>query len=118
MGHGTFIRGLETFAVYDKATHEFVFHTPTDSGIKWWPGGLGKTSTHCILMARLVIEGKDLGPHAFIIQIRSLETHKPLPGVELGDIGPKLGCNSLDTLKGSIVNVCLQMGPSTMALCA
>ena len=28
--------------------------------------------------------------------LRSLETHAPLPGVSLGDIGPKLGFNSID----------------------
>lgn len=61
--------------------------------IKWWPGGLGKTATHVILMARLMIEGKDSGPHSFVVQIRDLETHKPLPGVEVGDIGPKMGFN-------------------------
>ena len=38
MGHGTFLRGLETVAVYDPATQEFDFHSPTDSSIKWWPG--------------------------------------------------------------------------------
>ena len=52
--------------------------------------GLGKSATHCILMARLFLHGKDYGPHPFIIQLRSLETHHPLPGVELGDIGPKV----------------------------
>jgi len=41
-------------------------------------------------MARLFLHGKDYGPHPFVIQLRSLETHQPLPGVELGDIGPKV----------------------------
>jgi hypothetical protein len=51
--------------------------------------GLGKTATHCVLMARLFLHGKDYGPHPFILQLRCLQTHRPLPGVELGDIGPK-----------------------------
>ena len=29
MGHGTFIRGLETTATYDPKAKEFVLHTPT-----------------------------------------------------------------------------------------
>jgi len=41
-------------------------------------------------MARLFLHGKDYGPHPFVIQLRDLETHQPLPGVELGDIGPKV----------------------------
>ena len=32
----------------------------------------------------------------FIVQIRDRETHEPLPGVEVGDIGSKLGYNSID----------------------
>lgn len=39
MGHGTFIRGLETTATYDPATQEFVLHSPTLTAYKWWPGG-------------------------------------------------------------------------------
>ncbi|CAN0142500.1 unnamed protein product [Ascophyllum nodosum] len=96
LGHGSNVRALETTATFDKATQEFVIHSPTLSSTKWWPGGLGKTATHCILMAQLVIEGNVLGVHPFFIQLRSLTDHKPLPGVTLGDIGPKLGFNSTD----------------------
>lgn len=65
LGHGTFVRGLETVAVYDVDTQEFVVHSPTLTSTKWWPGGLGKTSTHVILMARLFTCGKvSKGNHA------------------------------------------------------
>jgi hypothetical protein len=37
-----------------------------------------------------------VGVHAFIVPIRSLESHMPLPGVTVGDIGPKLGTDSND----------------------
>lgn len=39
MGHGTFIRGLETTATYDPNTKEFVINSPTITAYKWWPGG-------------------------------------------------------------------------------
>jgi acyl-CoA oxidase len=39
---------------------------------------------------------QDHGPHGFVVQIRDMETHKPLPGVEVGDIGPKFGYNGVD----------------------
>ena len=39
LGHGTFIRGLETTATYDPETEEFVLHSPTLSSYKWWAGG-------------------------------------------------------------------------------
>lgn len=39
LGHGTFIRGLETTATYDPSTKEFVLNSPTLTSYKWWPGG-------------------------------------------------------------------------------
>jgi acyl-CoA oxidase len=32
----------------------------------------------------------------FLVQIRDLDTHKYMPGVECGDMGPKLGYHSKD----------------------
>ena len=46
LGHGTFVRGLQTVAVYDSAARQFVVHSPCLEATKWWPGGLGKTATH------------------------------------------------------------------------
>ena len=39
---------------------------------------------------------QDYGPHTFVMQIRDLKTHEPLPGIDVGDIGPKFGYNSVD----------------------
>ncbi|XP_059224830.1 probable peroxisomal acyl-coenzyme A oxidase 1 [Stomoxys calcitrans] len=39
LGHGTYLRGLETRADFERATDEFVMNTPTISSYKWWPGG-------------------------------------------------------------------------------
>ncbi|XP_042280318.1 peroxisomal acyl-coenzyme A oxidase 1 isoform X1 [Thunnus maccoyii] len=96
MGHGTHLRGLETTATYDPATQEFVMNSPTVSSIKWWPGGLGKTSNHAIVLAQLYTQGKCHGLHAFIVNIRDMSTHQPLPGIVVGDIGPKFGFNEVD----------------------
>uniref|UniRef100_A0A9J8ABK4 Acyl-coenzyme A oxidase n=1 Tax=Cyprinus carpio carpio TaxID=630221 RepID=A0A9J8ABK4_CYPCA len=96
MGHGTHIRGLETTATYDPSTQEFVLNSPTISSIKWWPGGLGKTSNHAIVLAQLYTQGKCHGLHAFITPIRCMKTHMPLPGVVVGDIGPKFGFDEVD----------------------
>ncbi|XP_022531317.1 peroxisomal acyl-coenzyme A oxidase 1 isoform X2 [Astyanax mexicanus] len=96
LGHGTHIRRLETTATYDPSTQEFVLNSPTVTSIKWWPGGLGKTSNHAIVLAQLYTQGKCHGLHAFIVPIRSMETHQPLPGITVGDIGPKFGFDEVD----------------------
>ncbi|VVC95919.1 unnamed protein product [Leptidea sinapis] len=90
LGHGTFIRGLETQAIYNEKTEEFILHSPTLTAYKWWPGGLAHTANYCIVMAQLIIKGKNHGMQPFIVQIRDEETHMPLPGIKVGEIGPKL----------------------------
>ncbi|XP_058950187.2 peroxisomal acyl-coenzyme A oxidase 1-like [Pocillopora verrucosa] len=89
IGHGTFVRGLETIATYDKTTQEFIIHSPTHSACKWWPGNLGKTSNFATVPARLIVDGTDHGIQMFLVQLRDLETHQPLPGITIGDIGAK-----------------------------
>ena len=97
MGHGSFLRGLETTATYDAATEEFTIHTPSVSATKWWIGGAGQTATHAAVFAQMILpSGENVGVHTFIVQIRSLEDHKPMPGVRLGDCGHKMGRNGLD----------------------
>ena len=39
LGHGTYLRGLETRADYDRNTQEFILNTPNLTSYKWWPGG-------------------------------------------------------------------------------
>ena len=88
--------GIETTATFDKATDEFVIHTPSIRATKFWPGSLGRVATHAVVMAMMVIDGNKYGVQAFMVPIRSRETHLPFPGLDIGDIGSKLGYNSVD----------------------
>ncbi|KAL1943321.1 hypothetical protein VTO73DRAFT_4396 [Trametes versicolor] len=90
LGHGTNVAALETTATYIPETREFELHSPTLTSSKWWVGALGKTATHGVVQARLILpSGKDVGPHLFFVQLRSTEDHRLLPGITAGDIGPK-----------------------------
>lgn len=40
---------------------------------------VGKTSNYAIVMAKLLIDDKDHGIHAFVVPLRSLEDHRTLP---------------------------------------
>lgn len=88
LGHGSNIRALETIATYDKATQEFIIDSPTLSSMKWWPSGM-YSCTHGAVMARLIIDGHDYGFHGFMVQFRDDKGYL-MPGVEVGEIGPKL----------------------------
>ncbi|XP_039050935.1 peroxisomal acyl-coenzyme A oxidase 1-like isoform X1 [Hibiscus syriacus] len=98
LGHGSNVQGLETTATFDPETDEFVIHSPTLTSSKWWPGGLGKASTHAVVYARLRTNGQDYGVQAFIIQLRSLDDHSPLPGITVGDIGMKFGSGAYNSM--------------------
>ena len=82
LGHGTDIRRLETEAIFDRATDSFVLNTPTLSSTKFWPGGLGRTVNYVLLMAQLYTPDRDhpRGLQMFLVQIRDMNTHEPLPG--------------------------------------
>merc|ERR1719414_597330 len=88
LGHGSNVRGLETTATFDPETDEFVIHSPTLTSIKWWPTGM-YASTHGVVFANLITKGKNHGYHGFFMQFRDEEGNL-MPGVEVGEIGPKL----------------------------
>jgi acyl-CoA oxidase len=97
IGHGSNVQGLQTTATFDKSTDEFILNTPTNTAYKFWPGEMGgKLGTHAVVFARLIIGENDYGVHIFLTPIRDMRTHKPFPGIEVGDIGPKIGWNFKD----------------------
>lgn len=95
LGHGSDIQGLMTTATYDEETESFVVNTPFIKAAKWWIGDLGVFSNSAAVFAQLIIKGKNHGIHAFIVPVRDKD-HKTLPGIEVGDVGPKMGYNCKD----------------------
>lgn len=61
LGHGSNVAMLETTATFDEKTDEFVIHTPNPTATKYWPGDLGRFTSHSIVMARLKVGKKDYG---------------------------------------------------------
>ena len=103
LGHGSNIRALETTATFLKESEggapggEWIINSPTLTSWKFWPGTLGKTANHAMVIARLIDgDGIDRGIHNFLVPLRSTKDHSLLPGVETGDIGPKIGYNNMD----------------------
>ena len=96
LGHGSNVAQLETTATLDMETDEFVINTPTLTSHKYWPGDLGRFTTHAVLFARLIIKGQDYGVNAFMVQLRDVDTFKHCKGVQSGDLGPKFGYFSKD----------------------
>ena len=49
-----------------------------------------------IVYAKTIVDGKKVGVYPFIVEIRDRKTRQLYDGVEVGDIGPKLGYNTKD----------------------
>lgn len=103
LGHGSNVRALETTATFVPESKNgvkggsFVIHSPTLTSGKFWPGTLGRTANHAMVIARLIDgDGVDRGIHNFLVPLRSMDDHSLLPGVKTGDIGPKIGYNNMD----------------------
>lgn len=103
LGHGSNVRALETTATFLPESSgggtggSFVIHSPTVTSTKFWPGTLGRTANHAMVIARLIDgDGIDRGIHNFLVPLRSMQDHTLLPGVTTGDIGPKIGFNTMD----------------------
>lgn len=96
LGHGSNVAGLETTATLDKETDEFVINTPSTTATKYWPGDMGRLSSHSIIFARLIIDGNDNGVMPFMVQTRDVETWKLRPGIKSGSLGTKIGYTSKD----------------------
>lgn len=104
LGHGSNVAGIETTATFLPSTGEIELHTPRLEATKWWVGNLGRTATHAIVWAQLLVPEpglgsrpfKSVGPHPFFLRIRSADSHECVQGVLAGDIGPKLGFAAVD----------------------
>lgn len=118
LGHGSNVAGLETTATLDMETDEFVINTPTITATKYWPGDMGKFSSHAIVFARLIIEDNDSGVMPFMVQMRDVETWKVRPGVKCGNLGPKFGYNSKDNGWSSYDHVRIPRTDMLMGLCS
>lgn len=95
LGHGSDVQNLMTTATYDPSNQTFIINTPETKAAKWWIGDLGVYCTHACVFAQLIIKNKKYGVHGFVVPIRDKD-HKPFPGIEVGDIGPKMGFNCKD----------------------
>lgn len=100
--HGSNVQGIQTTATFDRMTDEFVINTPNDGATKWWIGNAAVHGKFASVFARLKLPcpdshlDTDMGVHAFIVPIRSMEDHSVLPGIEIRDCGYKVGLNGVD----------------------
>jgi len=98
-GHGSNVQALDTVAAYDRATQQFVIHTPDDTARKDYIGNAARHAEMAAVFAQLELEGPDgqvesQGVHCFLVPLR--RKGKVLPGIRIEDCGTKMGLNGVD----------------------
>lgn len=96
LGHGSNVPGLETTATFDEASDQFIIHTPNITATKWWIGGAAHSATHAAVFAQLIVKGKNYGTKCFVVPLRDPSTYNTLPGINIGDLGKKMGRDGID----------------------
>ncbi len=93
--HGSNVRALETVAVYNSATDEFVITTPHDGARKDYIGNAATHGRAAVVFARLVVGDVDHGVHALFVPLRD-PSGQTLPGIRIEDCGAKIGLEGVD----------------------
>jgi len=104
LGYGNNAVEMETTATYDEATKEFIVHTPHPLAQKYWITNGAVHAKHVVVMAQLIVKGKNEGIHAILVRMRDNDL-KTIPGVTIEDMGYKMGLNGVDNAKLSFDNV-------------
>jgi acyl-CoA oxidase len=94
-GHGSDVQQLRTTCTYDPATQCFDLHTPHQAARKDYIGNAAKDGRMAVVFAQLITQGTNHGVHAWLVPIRD-EQGDPMPGVTIGDDGPKAGLPGVD----------------------
>ena len=95
LGHGSNVAGIETTAIYDEKSKEFVLNTPGTDASKSWIGGAGQHGKLSAVFAQLTVGGVPRGVHVFAVRIRD-DAGGSVRGVEILDHGSKAGLNGVD----------------------
>ena len=94
-GHGSDVQQLRTICSYDPGTQTFDLHTPHEAARKDYIGNAARDGRMAVVFAQLVTGGRRYGVHAWLVPIRD-EHGDPMPGVTIGDDGPKAGLLGVD----------------------
>ena len=95
LGFGNNAVKMETTVTYDEAKKEFIVDSPTILSQKYWITNGFKHCNHALVFGQTIVKGKNEGVNVFLVPIRDKDM-KPYSGIEIRDMGFKMGQNGVD----------------------
>ena len=95
LGFGNNAVKMETTATYDEKTKEFIIDCPTVLSQKYWITNGAVHANYALVFAQTFVKEKHEGVNACLVPIRD-KNLKAYEGVEINDMGIKLGLNGVD----------------------
>lgn len=95
---------METTVTYDEKTKEFVVNSPTTLSQKYWITNGAIHANYALVFGQTIVKGKNEGVNSFLVPIRDKKLTQ-LPGVEISDMGYKMGLNGVDNAALKFNNV-------------
>jgi alkylation response protein AidB-like acyl-CoA dehydrogenase len=89
---------VQTTAVWDEQKQMFKINCPDEGSKKNWISQ-GLTADLAVVVATLIVKGKSVGPHAFIMDLRKSPGGDLVDGVTTEDMGDKTIGNDLDNAR-------------------
>lgn len=93
VGHGSNVQRLETTLHFEDGA--FVLDSPTPDSVKTYIGNAAQDARMAVVFAQLIVPAGPQGVHAVLVAVRD-EQGNPMPGVSIGDNGPKAGLPGVD----------------------
>ncbi|CAG8527122.1 14127_t:CDS:10 [Cetraspora pellucida] len=118
LGYGNNAVEMETTAVFDEQTREFIINTPSTLAQKYWITNSAVHAKWAVVFAHIIIRGKNEGIHTILVRIRE-EDMKISKGVVIEDMGVKFECNGVNCgLKTRFLKVANQLLSGRLAIAA
>lgn len=90
LGYGNSVMSLETTARYEFERDEFVLNSPSLKSLKFMPNTAFAVPKIAVVLAKLLVEGRDCGVFPFVIRLRDAGGQL-LPGINVTALSEKPG---------------------------
>jgi len=98
LGFGNNAVEMETVVMFDTDRDEFMVHTPTTLGQKYWITNGALHAKWAVVFGQLIVNSVCYGVHGFLVRLRR-DDLSVCPGIRIEDMGHKIASNGVDNAK-------------------